>query len=279
MRNKIYFNLNFDDFHPQDDNLGDFGGINGDIFNKLNLLLDRFPSLKITMFTSPNWTDAPFIFSKYFYYLKYGANFFPVVKELKDEPFNLLKHPDWCNWVKEKVVNKRIEIAVHGYKHYNPKRVIHGQEFFGINEKETKEKILASEKLFREAGIFFVKGFRPPGWGMSNSLIGVLVDLNYKFIAPFPSSYKLSKVGNLEGLKVIPQNYSILEPTEEGMMQAEKNGLVFAKGHLAYYYGREVISNGLNDNNFNNIVSLISQLEEKYEVEYVSIMDYLNKFN
>lgn len=231
------------------------------------------------MFTSPNWIDAPFIFSKYYYYIRYILNFYPIVKPLKFEPFNLLKHPDWCNWVRNMVANNKFEIAIHGYNHYNPKKIIHGQEFFEIDENKTREKIMAAENLFKDAGIYFVKGFRPPGWGISNSLIRVLVNFNYEFISPFPSSYKLTKVGNLEGLKVIPQNYSIIESVEEGMMQAEKNGLVFAKGHLSYNYGKEIIPNGLNEKNFNNIVNLLSQLEKKYEVEYVSMIEYLNKCN
>lgn len=275
MKKKIFFNLNFDDFHPQNDRWGDFGGLGGNVQKRIEELLNSFTDLKITMFTTPNWIDRPFLFSKYFYYLRFFLKIFPVVKPLAGEPFNLLKHPDWCDWVRKKVLEDRLEIAVHGYNHHNSHRVIHGQEFFDLESQNLEKKISLAEKLFDEAKIPFVKGFRPPGWGMSSCLISILLKRNYKFAGLFPSSYRLSKVGDLDGLKIIPQNYSINEPVSVALEQAEKTGVVFAKGHLAVNYGKEKMPNGLSEDNFNNLLSVISTLKESYDVQFVSLEEYL----
>lgn len=275
MKKVVYFNLNFDDFHPQNDKDGDFGGLNGDVNRKIVELWEKFPDLKITMFTTPNWVDRPFLFSKYYYYLRFLFKFFPVVKPFGDEPFNLLKHPEWCSWVRDEVKKGRLEIAVHGYNHHNPVRVIHGQEFLGLNSSEVENKLSLAEEIFERAEIPFVKGFRPPGWGMADSLTQNLLKRGYEFFGPYPSSYRLSKVGDLDGLKIVPQNYSISESASIALGQAEENGVVFAKGHLAHNYGKEIISNGLSEENFVNLMSVISSLQDKYDVRFVSLSEYI----
>jgi peptidoglycan/xylan/chitin deacetylase (PgdA/CDA1 family) len=272
----VYFNLNLDDFHPQLS--PDFGGDpERGTFKLLMSLLEEFPNLKITLFTVPNWIDRPRICTRIWYLFKYKLGL-RVIKPYENEPFRIDKHPKWCNIVRSLVKEGRFEIAVHGYNHCNPYLYTHGQEFIGLSEREVHERILRAEELFHRCEIPFVKGFRPPGWGLSAELIRVLQKLNYKFIAPFPSHLRISKIGLLEGMLVPPSNYSISENPTIALWLAEEYGVVFAKGHMVYKYGREIIENGLMDKNIENLRLVLNMLNERYEVYYVTIEEYLSKF-
>lgn len=270
----VYFNLNFDDFHPQSS--PDFGGDpERGAFRCLRELLHEFPGLKITLFTVPNWIDRPRIGPPAWYLLKQKLGL-KVIKPYAHEPFRLDKHPAWCASVRSLVREGRFEIAVHGYFHCNPYLFAHGQEFVGLDEKEAYERILKAEEIFQRCDIPYVKGFRPPGWGLSAGLIRALKKLNYWFISPFPSHLRLSKVGFLEGMVVPPQNYSIAEEPAIAFKLAEEYGVVFAKGHMVYKYGNEIMENGITDKTLRNLRYVLKSLNERFEVRYVTIGEYIS---
>lgn len=195
----------------------------------------------------------------------------PVVPCRKDEPFRLDKHPAWCEKVRKLINEEKLEVAVHGYYHHNPRQVIHGQEFIDLDYQESKKRILAAEEIFQKCDLPFLKIFRPPGWGTSPELFRALRELKYEGVGLFPSRLKQISLTTVEGLKIIPQNYSILEQPSRALKQAEETGLVFAKGHMAYQYGRERIENGLSEKTFANIKNTLRELQKKFQVRYSSI--------
>lgn len=279
----IIFNINFDDFHPQMDKFGDFGG--DPKFGNFKLILEllkEFPGLKITMFTVPNWIDKPFTCSSYYYHIRKLLGMQPVVPNYKDEPFRLDKHKDWCAKVREFIKKDRLEIAVHGYNHHNPKSVIHGQEFAGLSYQESKKKILNAEKIFKKCQIPYVRIFRPPGWGISKGMFEALRDLNYIAATNQSNSktfqiHKISSgVSDIGGLKNIPQNYSIKDNPNEAFREAKTHGVVYAKGHMVYNYGQEIIENGLN-NNINNLQTVLKILNKKYKIKYIFLKNLIGK--
>lgn len=273
MSKVIYFNLNFDDFHPQLS--PDFGGDpEKGVFRRLRKLLEEFPGLKITLFTVPNWIDRPRRGFRPWYLLKQELGL-KVIKPYMDEPFRLDKHPAWCEAVRLMVEKGYFEIAVHGYHHCNPYLFAHGQEFVELSEAEAYTRILLAEELFQRCGIPFVKGFRPPGWGISAGLIRALKKLNYEFISPFPSHVRLSTVGILEGLAIPPQNYSIAQDPAVAVRLAEEQGIVFGKGHIVYQYGWERMENGITEKTWQNLNNVLKRLNEQFEVRYVEIREYL----
>lgn len=273
MREVVYFNLNFDDFHPQRD--PDFGADpSSGIFKMFLDLLEEFPGLKITQFTPANWIDRPRRGPRPWYVIKQYLGL-PVVGTERGEPYRLDKHPAWCRAVKELVEQGRFEIAVHGYYHTNPRIFSHGQEFADLDAAEARRRITMAEETFRRCGIPFVKGFRPPGWGLSAGLFEALQELGYRFVAPFPSRLKFRQVGTLEGMAVPPQNYSIAEPPSVALQEARVYGLVFAKGHITYRYGSEVLDNGINERTWENLRTVLRLLNERYQVRYVTMSEYL----
>jgi peptidoglycan/xylan/chitin deacetylase (PgdA/CDA1 family) len=280
MKKIILFNLNFDDFHPQTDRDGDFGGdLDDGNFKYIKAIWEEFPELKITMFTTPNWIDTPYRLHHYFYHLRRILRFKEIVPSLKNEPFRLDKHPECCNKIRELINENKIEIAIHGYYHYNPKLVIHGQEFQNLSYEESKKRILLAEEILQKVNLPFVKIFRPPGWGISEGLLKALKELNYQAIAVHSSSSRTYEIGEYYGLKTIHQNYSISEKPEIALEQAEKRGVVLAKGHMCYNYGKEIIENGLCEKNYMNLRDALYLLNQKFEIKFIFLSDLLNTRN
>jgi peptidoglycan/xylan/chitin deacetylase (PgdA/CDA1 family) len=275
MKRSIVVTLNFDDFHPQSGPDGDFGGDpqRGTLRMILDLL-EEFPALRVTLFAVPSWTDRPYRMPTKWYHLKRALGFRPVVKGWDGEPFRLDKHREWCDAVRNRSAAGRLELAVHGLHHHNPNLVIHGQEFLGLEKEETRRRISQAEKIFEEVRLPFVKGFRAPGWGYGAETLRALADAGYDFVGLFGSPYQLSKPGLIEGMVVIPQNYSIKDSPDTALAVALRDGVVHAKGHTAYRYGREVIENGLSPEHFENLRRALRALGEQYEVRYLFLSEY-----
>lgn len=139
-------------------------------FNNLDLLyemVDNFPEIKFDIFipVNSNW------------WLKKQRIKYPNWTN------DILKHPEWC----KKIINlpkKNFEIGIHGYAH-NIGDINHGiPEFLTLNKIQAKKLLLKCEQTFTEAGIPFIRGFRPPQWVCSKGTIEALEDLNYLFNAP-----------------------------------------------------------------------------------------------
>jgi len=279
MKKPVLVNLNFDDFHPQADAWGDFGGdLERGVFRYVARLWDEFPGLVVTMFAVPNWIDRPHRIASPYYHIRRRLGLRPVVPFAEGEPYRIDKHPEWCAAVCDLVSRGKLEVAMHGYHHYNPNLVIHGQEFVGLDKAASLDRLRRAEELFISCQIPFVKGFRPPGWGMSGGLLQALRDMKYRFVGLFGTPYKLAEPGSIEGMLSIPQNYSIKEAPEEAVRQAEQYGIVFMKGHMCYKHGRETIENGLNEEHFQNLLRALRALREKFDVRFVSLAEYAEKF-
>lgn len=277
MKKTIFFNLNFDDFHPQTDSDGDFGGdLENGNFKYIRKLLIEFPDLKINMFTTPNWIDTPYKYHHYFYYIRKFLKFKEIVPSLKNEPYRLDKHLIWVRKVNDLINKNKIEIAVHGYYHYNPKEIIHGQEFKNLSYEESLKRIILSERLFEKCNLRYVKIFRPPGWGFSEGLLKALRELKYKAIALNQSNSRTYRLEKFYNFKNIPQNYSIKEKPYVALEQAKKYNIVFAKGHMSYKYGKEIIDNGLNEENYKNLRNTIKILKKQFVVIFLFLSEFLD---
>lgn len=274
MGGTIFFNLNFDDFHPQLS--PDFGGDpDSGNFILFRRLLAEFPELKITLFTVPNWIDRPRRIPGPWYHLKRALGL-PIIHPLANEPFRLDKHQRWSDVVGALASAGRLEIAVHGYYHCNPWNYAHAQEFSHLEESQAYERIAQAEQLLGRCGIPFVKGFRPPGWGMSAGLIRALKRLNYRFISPFSPYLRLSRIGVFEGMAVPPQNWGLIDDPTLAVDLAATHGVVFAKGHIAPRYGVETMD-GITPTRWQNLRRVLHELHDHFEVRFVTMSEYLSE--
>jgi len=280
---KVYFNLNFDDLHPETSNhISDSGGDKEKGVLKWVLKLkEEFPKLKITFYATPNWR----YYSGYNgikYYLRKFLKM-KTVKVWEDEPFRLDKHKDWVKWLNK----QKFEIAIHGLYHFqeeNPQ----GAEFTSLNYMECIFRLKTAIKIMKNAKLKFVMGFRPPGWGFNKNLLNSLKDLNFKFIGisadvitPITKNALVKETGFknvsllepslVNNLINIPQNWDVIKNDYKRMEEiAENNGVISAKGHVFRDYGNDFNENGLCEKVYENIRESLNKLLENYDVKFVT---------
>ena len=285
------FNLSFDDIHPESSTIGtDCGGdMEKGVFKYLIKIIKKYPEVKITLFVTANWIDRANIKNIKFYIKRFFG--MKCTRAWENEPFRLDKFRDWCSWLNS---FENFEIAFHGLYHHRDKEP-HCAEFLDLDYYECLYKLKRSEEIFKNAGLKYVRGFRPPGWGVSNGLFKALKDLNYEFIACSADvKTKISKnaISNDAGIKGvsliypsyyrglinIPQNWDIMHSSIKRAIEIVKlNGVIGAKGHIANIYDGEIIGNGLTEESFNNIMTLLEELE-KYDVEYLTMREIATKY-
>ncbi|MDI6860326.1 MAG: DUF2334 domain-containing protein, partial [Methanocellales archaeon] len=205
--------------------------------------------------------------------------------------FRLDKFKAWCEWLNS---FENFEIANHGLYHHRDRNP-HGAEFHYMGYTECLRRLKLSEEIFQRSGLRWCKGFRPPGWGISDDLFDALRSLNYDFIAcgadtttKISEHAKVSATGIkgvplirpslYRGLVNIPQNWDIMKSDVKRALDIVRcNGLISAKGHIANVYDGELIGNGLNQESFENIMALLEELES-YDIQYLTMKEIADKF-
>ena len=274
-RSYVLFNLSIDDVHPESSKyLSDCGGDKerGN-FRFLLDLLNEFADMKVTLFVTPNWVDKPndagvMRLAKKVLKLDYSNMW-------EDEPFKLSKHEEWCNWLSNYVNLGAFELGVHGFNHHNADgtAVNHSMEFVGLSYAECLRRLRLSEEILRDADLRFSKVFRPPGWGTTYELLKALRETGYalscKSIGLTPEV--------VQDVVNIPPNWNIgADSIERGVEIACRYGIVTAYGHITDSYGREYLSDGLNEVNVLRTKALLRVLTERFNLVFVTLTDILN---
>lgn len=257
MKNELIVTINFDDFHPESVQY-DFGGLGGKVLDRLLNLNARF-GLKMTMFTVPNWQDIPYSPSmRVLRRLDLDKGF-----RMIEEPFHLGKHEKWCSKINELIDEGIIEIAHHGYTHFNEKKGLHQQEFIGLSKDDVRNRLEEMVGIYKEVGIKTVPIFRPPGFGFNEHLVPALEEQGFKAIAPFPSWYALSGNAKMGSLKVLEGAVSIRSPY---LHRSPKDSEIHFKGHCEANYGPERIENGISDNEiFFRLIERLNWMKKRFE--------------
>lgn len=285
------FNLNFDDIHPESSTEGsDCGGDREKgVFGYFKRIWKKYPYVKITLFVTPNWIDRSNIrFPMYYVNRLLGKKY---TREWGMDTFRLDKYKDWCDWLNS---FENFELAAHGLYHHRETDP-HGAEFLGMSRDECLSRLKTAEEIFSRSGLRVSRGFRPPGWGISDGLFEALRELDYEFIAcsgdmnvPITQDAVVKETGikNVPllypskhcGMVNIPQNWDIKKSDIKRALEIAKlDGLVSAKGHIAGIYDGEVIQNGLNDESFENIMALLEELEN-FNIRYLTMHEIAQEF-
>ena len=167
------FTLLIDDFCPQITK-------NHIDFKVLMKLMDEYP-IKVTLFIPADMrellVDHP---------LRYNNFSFCHIDRLKS----------WSEWANS-LASDRIELAMHGYYHWNYEQK-NAKEFCDLGYTTTEERIDKMLKAFK-AIPNATKGFRPPGHGISEDLLGILVERNFDYLAihyevKIPKKFKIKTI-------------------------------------------------------------------------------------
>ena len=260
------FNLNFDDLCPLFDEHHnvDFGGKPARGINEvLEGIYNEFPHLKITHFVIPN-ANPRFCGS-------------PLTNPAPNLSLTALRNSAWLDWLKNEEKTGRIEIAVHGYSHYNREvRARPHAEFAFSSTSETVVRLKKAIEAFASAGIT-IRGFRQPGWDIAAdfNLLDGLYRIGLDYVAgSAPAAglnYGTNRVSNLipsffRNMLNIPQNIGldVQEREVERSLAAivQRKGVISLKGH---YTNLTTIPNSLTDRNIQNLKAILRKLAQKYD--------------
>ncbi|MCX5781729.1 MAG: glycosyltransferase [Elusimicrobia bacterium] len=163
----------------------------------------------------------------------------------KGKNWSITDFPDWIKLIKS--YGDKIEIACHGYDHYNPKSKTQMKEFDNTDYELTREKMSKALAIFKQAG-FEVKGIRPPGWGLgkNNCLIEVSKELglHYGSFASLNDGLNryIKRVSNIyamefNGILNIPQNIGVNDKNIENTIKTivDAGGNISIKMHYGDY--------------------------------------------
>jgi predicted deacetylase len=181
--------LDFDDFSPLKED---------DCLDSIYWLIDKVPNIKLSFFTIP-------CHKGYF---------------LENDPF-------WCQKVRELVLDKKIVLGVHGYRH-------DFCEFGNITKGDALFNLENAEYSFREANLHFVKCFKPPNWAINQNTYDVLYKLAYTHCYTHPDFRDLADF-NKDRIKSIIYNWNL---KDDYIDNGEE--LILGHGHASNYCGNYI---------------------------------------
>lgn len=156
--------LEYDDFHykyPEN------------CLNFLEKIFYQFPTLKISLFTTPLHSYLP-----------------------------ISENKDWCKRVRKLIDSNQIKLAVHGTFHNQ-------EEFKYLSENQAINLLLESERQFKKSELPFVKVFRGPHWGINQDTYNALKKLGYTHVYTHENYSDL--VSRNKNIKNIIYNWNLKE--------------------------------------------------------------------
>jgi hypothetical protein len=258
MKRKVKVIFGVDDFNPGVADLGN------EELNNLKRLMKNFPKLKVTGFCAANYN---FIQNKYKRFLVKKLNPFFCFEHNKNA---LSKNKSWINETKK---IKNLSLELHGFSHFNP-RLGTAEEFRGINDNETNDKMHKTLEEFRSTNIN-VSVFAPPGWALNQTIYDFCKDNNialanavYNQKKKYFSGEKIKSPWNAQqfkGVKCIPRNIDIGNGTEKEIKNIIKNnGVIAFHAHVKNI----AVENGLTKKNLENFTTLLHFIEKNYSPQY-----------
>ena len=193
----------------------------------------------------------------------------------------------------------QVEIGIHGCFHFH---VIppYSSEFKHLSEQEARKRIRMAVKKLTQARISFVKGFAPPGWGVSRGLLKVLAEEGFIYIAgsaDFTSPVHVKAVSKEAGLKGVPlifpsKVFSNLinvprnwtphrNDLDRALKIIELGGLLGIHMHVEDEYHGTYLGNGITVENIRRLEKLLDAIESTFggSVDFLTFSEVAHHMN
>lgn len=227
----VKYNLNFDDLLP------DFRN-----FYLLAKLVRVFPEIKINIAL-------------------------PIASRDLSNNNNIFDYPQWLVVVRQLSRSKNFEFSPHGYYHTT---VINGKEvpeFKFVTKEQGRSLILKCERALNQAGIKFVRGFRPPRWEISQTGIEALISLGYLYLSDTPRFYDQHfnlKMPRIFSNSDIRHNEDYIDITlYRHLLSPDPARYYIQRGHIS-----PVSDNYLTSRTTDNIIRTVKLLQSFKQVEF-----------
>lgn len=237
-----------DDVHPgrASDHYDGGGDLGKGALGHVAQLLERHPYLHVTLFTTADWREisprpSP-ILSK-----------IPIVRErmylsrvLPEGARRIDRHPEFIAYLKSL---PRTEVGLHGLHHIHPGPLLH-VEFQDEPAQAHRTKLRRMLEIFDAAKLPYVRGMCPPGWNAPPSLLAVMDELDFDFVASardIKTDISPDAMANMSGLKGVPlmypslvgkklihftTNFQATSRYERAKAIVDAGGLLAVKGHI-----------------------------------------------
>lgn len=242
-------------------------------------LQKRHPSLRVTLFTTPDWrTLDPYPSRKLLSRIPIVRDHFFMVRVYRRGTFRLDRHEDFCAMLRDW---PGAEIALHGLHHVRAglRPVL---EFAGRTTAECSRMIDAAIGIFRNAGLSLIPGMSPPGWHSSPELLTAMREAGLTFVASArdldtaispEARTKGSGLTDLlllhpqriePGLLHFPTNFQATSSIERALNILECGGLLSIKAHLLAESGAYRALDGLTPQYRQYLDRVLCTIEDRF---------------
>jgi len=198
-----------DDVHPScKDDAYEAGGDAGDgQLGHIKWLLERHPRLHVTLFVTADWREvSPFPTRRLLARIPLLRDRIYLARTLPRGTMRLDRHPRFVQFIGEL---PRTEVGVHGLHHVHRGRRV-TIEFQEESEAECRQAMNEAQTIFRETRLPFVPGMSPPGWDLTPSLAGAMIESGFRFVASardVRTPVSRGATSNMSGLKGVSLLY------------------------------------------------------------------------
>jgi hypothetical protein len=245
-------------------------------------LQQRHPSLRVTLFTTPDWrTLDPYPSRKLLAHIPIVRDRVFTVRVHPRGTFRLDRHEEFSAMLRDW---PGAEIGLHGLHHVRTglRPVL---EFADRSTAECRATIEAAMELFERARLPFVPGMCPPGWHATPELLAAMRDAGLTFVASardLDTPVTPDAVANGSGLRGvalfrpqriepglvhIPTNFQATTAIERALDIIAGGGLLSIKAHLLAESGPYRALDGLTPHYRNHLDRVFSTLEDRYGEE------------
>jgi len=256
------------------------GDLERGVLGRLAWLLERHDSLRLTLFTTPDWREispAP------------TRRLLASVPGVRDRMFlapvwpkgtmRLDRHPALVAYLRSL---PRTEVALHGLHHVHPGPRI-PIEFQGQSEAECEEMLNVGRAIFRTAELPRPTGMCPPGFNTPPALLTAMARTGFAYVASSRDIFTAvepeatAAMSGLRGVPLfqptlvaggrlahLPTNWQATSTPERAFDIVEAGGLLSIKGHAIKNAMGHVALDGVDDLYRNYLDLLFRELDSRY---------------
>jgi predicted deacetylase len=241
--------FSIDDVHPgrSSDHYDGGGDLAAGALGQVEVLLERHPELRVTLFTTADWREISPAPSRLLKRIPFLRDRFYLATVLPEGSRRIDRHPEFISYLRSL---PRTEIGLHGLHHIHPGPLLH-VEFQDEPAHVHRRKLRRMLEIFEASGLPYVRGMCPPGWNAPPTLLRVMDDLAFEFVASARDiKTEITRMAstNMSGLKGasliypsivggtrlvhITTNFQATSRWERARAIIEAGGLIAVKAHI-----------------------------------------------
>lgn len=287
--------IGIDDAHPESSLDGsDCGGdLDAGALGLLRNFLEKYSNLKATLFVTPCHIFLPQIMGVERLHSiirvslrRKGREIDNIchrflIKKIDAPKFDIDRNVFFSRYLRSLTAAGQIKVGIHGCFHFHSIPP-YASEFRYLDEKEASRRIKLAIYKMTIANVPFVKGFSPPGWGVNKTLLKVLDNEEFSYIAgsaDFSTPITRNSNSMEAGLKNIslvfpslvtsrlvnvPRNWTLHNNLKRALKILDLGGLLSIHMHVENEYHGSFLGNGITAKNVSKLERLIDIIISEY---------------